>query len=145
MIIRRQYKRIGPHLLFHIRHRELTHSNHTQISFCSQRNFGTFVCIFHQLKSVRSCGYNYGKCQICWLICLDRTILWIEKSLDYVSLSCFSIMCVYVMTNDWEVAPLSLGVTASRCPLVSPGVPWCPLQSGHVARNNSSWPQLAEQ
>ena len=33
------------------------------------------------------------------------------------------------MTNDWKMEPLS----------------WCPLQSGHVARNNSSYPQLAEQ
>ena len=33
------------------------------------------------------------------------------------------------MTNDWRMVPLS----------------WCPLQSGHVARNNSSYPQLAEQ
>ena len=33
------------------------------------------------------------------------------------------------MTNDWKMVPLS----------------WCPLQSGHVARNNSSYPQLAEQ
>ena len=33
------------------------------------------------------------------------------------------------MTNDWKMAPLS----------------WCPLQSGHVPRNNSSYTQLAEQ
>ena len=33
------------------------------------------------------------------------------------------------MTNDWKMVPLS----------------WCPLQSGHVAWNNSSYPQLAEQ
>ena len=33
------------------------------------------------------------------------------------------------MTNDWKMDSLS----------------WCPLQSGHVPRNNSSYPQLAEQ
>ena len=47
-LIRRQYRRIGPHLLFHIRHRELTRSNDI-FRLSSVQNLQAFVCIFQKL------------------------------------------------------------------------------------------------